>query len=240
MSGQKTKYNLTTAENAWRHCGDFSCENVCVFPETFCYLWALCAGAFTLLVLRHNTCSHLHTSLSNYVNINTEILCSNRGSIAWKVRGKVAYICHQRGVTWTTALHLAPESVGACMATQKGKVLRNGWRERRERVTQLKGTLEWRRGRSWTNAGHLCTTEKSVHTHTTHSKSGGKEWKKHIYMHKHNPILLYSFLHHNPAFFIPLSRSKLFPNKQADLTSIMERGVSPYLTYRDAYSAVTF
>lgn len=94
------------------------------------------------------------------------------GSIAWKMHGEVAYICHQRGGTWTTSLHLALESVGACMATQRGKVLakRNRWRDWKQGhsagvyIRVAEGTV-----RNY-NAGHLSTTEKSAYTHTTDRK----------------------------------------------------------------------
>lgn len=42
-----------------------------------------------------------------------------------------------------------------------------------KRVTQLKWTLQ--RGLSWSNAGHLSTTEKSIYTHTTTQKERGEE-----------------------------------------------------------------
>lgn len=64
-------------------------------------------------------------------------------------------------------------------------------------------------------------------------------------MHKHNFILLLSFLVHNPTSFILLSTRfffsiKAFPKQTADPASIMERSVSPSLTYREACPAVTF
>lgn len=147
---------------------------------------------------------------------------------------KVAYICCRRGVTWTMALHLALESVGVCMAAQRGKVLDSEkWMERAERVTQLKWALQWRRGHSWTNAGHLYNkAEEHLHPHRG-QKERGKEQKKHIHMRKHNPASL-SF--HNDALstilsppFLSLSIKPL-STQTAELPSVTEKSVSLYLT----------
>lgn len=111
--------------------------------------------------------------------------------------------------------------------------------ERAERVTQLKWTLQWQRGHSWTNAGHLCNkAEEHLHPHCG-QKERGKEPKKHIHMCKHNLTSLFSY---NDALsttvsppFLPLSIKPL-SKQTAELPSVMEKSVSLYLTY----PAVTF
>ena len=202
------------------------CAHVCV-SVMCCYLWgcALFAGAFTL-VLSHITHTHTHmhsqthTPLA-YINVNTTFffLECQGGSIALKVRCKVAYIRHQRGVTWTTVLHLALESVSACMDTQRSRSVREGEMdgESGERVTPLKWTLQGQRGQSWTTPGHLWTTANGIYTHNTHRWRGGKNERSTFVCTNTILLLFVSFLFHNPAFSVllfPLFLSKFLPNKQ--------------------------
>ena len=131
--------------------------------------------AFTL-VLRHITRSHTNTPLA-YININTWILCSVSGELYCleNVRQSSVHLpSKRRDVNNSTTL-----SAGECRCmhghTERKSVgQREMDGESGERVTQLKWTLEQRRGQSWTNAGHLCSTEESVYTHANERKRGGK------------------------------------------------------------------
>lgn len=142
-------------------------------------------GVKTYYTLTH---SHTHTPLA-YVNINKESLCGvSGGSIAWKMRGEVAYICHRRGVTWTTALLWALESVGACMATQGGKVLgKEKWMER--------GSLSWSEHSSGSRDSHelmqvTSAQQRRAFTPTQQSERGGERSKFICTTQSYPPLLI--------------------------------------------------
>lgn len=111
-----------------------------------------------------------------------------------------------------------------------------------ERVTQLKWALQQQRRQSSTNAGHLCTTAKRIYTHTRERKRGEKSERSTFIC--TNTIL--SSSSHSCFIILPfysivfLFSIRALPKQTADLASIMKKSVSPYLTYRDAYPAVTF